>query len=148
MRPSLAALLALLLTAPALAHDDAALDAMATPHGGQMRMAGPYHLELVVGDGELRVHLTDHADRPVSSAGVSGNAIVLSGAKSTLALAPAGDHAVAGKGSFVPTPDMKVVVSLTFPDGKAWQARFTPGARVTQAPAATPGTGGTHQHGH
>ena len=32
----------------AFAHDDATLDATVTPHGGQMRMAGIYHFELVL----------------------------------------------------------------------------------------------------
>lgn len=150
MRLTLAALLALVLATPALAHDDATLDAVATPHGGQLRMAGPYHFELVVGEGQLRVYLSDHADAPVPSQGVSGSAVVLSGAKSTIALAPAGDNLLQGAGAFAPGPEMKVVVSLTFPDGKAWQARFTPWARMQGAesvPATAPAGGhDTHQH--
>ena len=39
---------AALFAAPAFAHDDATLDAMAAPHGGQLRMSGAYHLELVL----------------------------------------------------------------------------------------------------
>lgn len=42
---------AVLLATPAFAHDDATLDAMAAPHGGQLRMSGAYHLELVLGCG-------------------------------------------------------------------------------------------------
>lgn len=147
MHRLLAALLALSLAAPVLAHDDATLDAMATPHGGQMRMAGPYHYELLVGAGQLRVYLTDHGDQPVPSQGVSGNAVVLSGAKSTVALAPAGANLLQGTGEFALTPDMKIVVSLTFPDGKNWQARFTPGARAPGA-AQPAGTKGHEGHGH
>ena len=39
---------AALFAAPAFAHDDATLDAMAAPHGGQLRMSGAGHLELVL----------------------------------------------------------------------------------------------------
>ena len=39
---------ALLGAAGASAHDDAYLDTVAAPNGGQVRMAGPYHYELVL----------------------------------------------------------------------------------------------------
>lgn len=146
MRCPLAALFALALSLPVLAHDDATLDAMATPHGGQMRMAGPYHYELVTTPGELRVYLTDHGDQPVSSKGVSGNAVVLSGTKATVPLAPAGDNLLQGRGDFAVSPDTKVVVSLGFPDGSTWQARFTPGAKTMAAPAAPPAAHHDHRH--
>jgi hypothetical protein len=144
--PAALFVLALCLPAPALAHDDATLDAMATPHGGQMRMAGPYHYELVVAPGELRVYLSDHADQPVPSQGVSGNAVVLSGGKATVPLAPAGDNRLQGRGDFAVAPDMKVVVSLSFPDGGTWQARFTPGAKASAASAAPVAMSHDHKH--
>ena len=37
----------LIIFQPVWAHTDEALDAMSSPHGGQVRAAGPYHLELV-----------------------------------------------------------------------------------------------------
>ena len=43
----------LIMFQPVWAHTDEALDAMSSPHGGQVRAAGPYHLELVAKDGEL-----------------------------------------------------------------------------------------------
>lgn len=150
MRSLTTALIALTLAAPALAHDDASLDARESPHGGQVRMAGPYHYELVVGEGILRVYLTDHADQPVSSQGVSGNAVVLRGGKVSIPLTPAGEHHLEGQGDFESGSDMKVVVSLSFPDGNAWQARFTPWERLQGAQSnegALPTTArGNHQH--
>lgn len=133
MRSLTTALIALTLAAPALAHDDATLDARESPHGGQVRMTGPYHYELVVGERVLQVYLTDHADQPLSSQGVSGSAVVLRGGKVSIPLTPAGEHRLEGQGDFEAGPDMKVVVSLTFPDGDAWQARFTPWERMQQA---------------
>jgi hypothetical protein len=132
--------LALFGSATAQAHDDATLDAMPSPHGGQVRMSGPYHFELVVGQNQLEVYLTDHAMTPVPSTGVRGSAIVLSGDKASIPLAPAGDNRLQGQGSFQAAPEMKVVVSLRFPDDQQWQARFTPWERMhstgaTAAPA-------------
>lgn len=147
MRQTVAAVLALGLSLPALAHDDATLDAMESPNGGQVRMAGPYHYELVLGKNAVSVYLTDHGDQPVPSAGVSGNAIILSGARSTLALSPAGDNRLDGQGEFQIGPDMRAVVSLTFPDGNTWQTRFTPWERMQQAQGAAP-AGEAHSGGH
>lgn len=142
-------LLGLALGAPALAHDDATLDQMPSPHGGQMRMAGPYHFELVPGQDQLRVYLSDHASQPVSSAGVGGNAVILSGgAKASLTLTPGGAHWLDGTGAFQSGPDMKVVVSLSFPDGTTWQARFTPWERMRAQPAAVPAPAASGGHPH
>ena len=51
----LAAVLAapLMLLQPVWAHTSAFLDARPSPHGGQVRAAGPYHLELIAKDGAL-----------------------------------------------------------------------------------------------
>ncbi len=83
--------------AAAFAHDDATLDKMKAPNGGQLRMAGPYHFELLVDknnkeakDSPVTVYLTDHGEKKIPAAGVSG------------------------------------IVSIVFPDKKTEQARFSP----------------------
>jgi hypothetical protein len=140
------ALLALALTAPAFAHDDATLDAMASPHGGQVRTAGSYHFELVLGDNEVAVYLTDHGDVPVSSDGVTGNVIIMSGGRATIPVVSVGESQLAGQGAFNTGPDMKAVVSLTFPDGNTWQARFTPADPSSAQPTATTETTDADEH--
>jgi len=127
------ALLASLGT-PALAHDDATLDAMTTPNGGQLRMAGAYHLELVVvqdsptpRENPVTVYLTDHADQKLPAAGAKGKVTLLSGKQKTeISLSPAGDNKLSGKGSYASSPTLKAIVTITFPDGRTEQARFTP----------------------
>ncbi len=152
MRPTVAALLTLGLSLSpfVFAHDDATLDAMPSPNGGQVRMAGPYHFELVLGDGVVNVYLTDHSDAPVASEGVSGSAIILSGSRATIDLTPSGDSRLDGQGAFEVGPDMRAVVALTFPDGETWQARFTPWERMQTTPSATQqkeaNAGEHHQH--
>lgn len=128
-------LIALALASPlTLAHDDATLDKVHAPNGGQLRMAGVYHFELVVAkegaagkEQPVTVYLTDHADKKIASAGASGTATILAGKqKTTVKLAPAGDNKLAGVGAYASQPDMKVIVSVTFTDKATAQARFTP----------------------
>jgi hypothetical protein len=118
----------------ALAHDDAYLDTQQAPNGGQLRMAGPYHYELVVvkdsrepKENPVLVYVTDHAGNKVSSAGAKGTATLLSGKlKVSATLKPDGDNRLKGFAKYPSTADMKVVVSLAFPGKPAEQARFTP----------------------
>lgn len=132
---------ALLASTAALAHSDEYLDNQKSPNGGQSRMAGVYHLELVVvrdskeaKDNPVVVHVTDHAGTKVMTTGASGMATILAGkTKSTVTLAPDGDNRLKGIGRYASTADMKAIVSISFPGKTAEQARFTPLA----IPAAT-----------
>lgn len=147
--------LALILSAgfgtAALAHDAATLDAMSSPNGGQVRMAGAYHFELVVAKNSptarqnpVAVYLTDHADQKLPAAGARGRVTLLVGREKTeIALTPAGDNKLAGQGVYASLPAMKAIVAITFPDGHTEQARFTP-LMPTKAPPAR----GARHHGH
>jgi len=129
---------ALLAAHPAAAHDERTLDATKAPHGGQLRMAGPHHFELVIDDGAtgstesaVIVYLYNHADAKVPSAGATGSATILSGkGKRVVMLAPDGENRMKGVGRYASTPDMKVAVTITLPGQPAAQARFMPGQRV------------------
>ena len=132
----------------ACAHDEATADKIAGPNGGQLRMAGSYHFELVVAkdskeakDNPVTVYLTNHADQYIPTAGASGTATILAAqSKITVALVPSGDNKLTGIGKYASDPQMKVVVSVTFASAKAEQARFTP-----LLTAAADGHG-DHQH--
>lgn len=146
-----------LLTAAALAfagltfaHSDEYLDTITTPHGGQMRMAGMHHFELVVEQGTLTVYLTDHADQPVASADASGSATVLVGKnRSTIPLTPTGDNRLTGKGEFTLDAAMRVVLSISVAGQPAEQARFTPLApRQVKAVAAEHNHDSADAHHH
>ena len=132
---SVAALLGLTLAAGvALAHDDAYLDTQQAPNGGQLRMAGPYHYELVLAknattaqENPVLVYITDHAGAKILTAGASGNATILAGKlKASTPLQPDGDNRLKGLAKYAATPDTKVVVSVTLAGKPAEQARFTP----------------------
>ncbi len=132
---SAAALVATLLSAgSAFAHSDEYLDTQKAPNGGQQRMAGIYHFELVVAkdskavkDNAVVVYVTDHAGTKIPTAGASGTVTILAGkAKAAVTLAPDGDNRLKGVGKYASTPDMKAVVSITLAGQPAEQARFTP----------------------
>ncbi len=117
----------LIFSQGALAHTDEYLDTQAAPHGGQLRMAGMYHYELVVKANEVTVYLTDHAGAKLAAKGASGTATVLSGkTKASVKLLPTEDNVLKGNSKFGLAPDMKVVVSITLPGQASQQARFTP----------------------
>ena len=124
----------MLASQPLLAHSDEYLDTQKAPNGGQLRMAGPYHFELVVSadnkeaaESTVVVHVSDHAGAKVATAGATGTATILAGKNKTTAnLAPDGDNRMKGSAKYASTPDMKVVVSITVAGKTAEQARFTP----------------------
>jgi hypothetical protein len=125
----------------ALAHSDEYLDTQKTPNGGQQRMAGIYHFELVVAkdskearDNPVIVYVTDHANAKIPTVGASGTVTILAGKqKASVKLVPDGDNRLKGVGKYASTPDMKVVVSVTLAGKPAEQARFTPLAPVAVA---------------
>ena len=122
------------LAATGHAHDDATLDQHPAPSGGQLRQAGAYHLELVVArdasatsPSPVAVYVTDHGGQKIAVAGVKGNATLLGGGtKASIELKPDGDNRLSGTGKYSADPAMKVVVALTFADGKTEQVRFEP----------------------
>lgn len=135
---TVAALTGLFTAIGAYAHSDEYLDTQTAPHGGQLRMAGALHFELVVAksspqaqNNPVVVYVTDHAGTKTSTAGAKGTVTILAGkAKTTINLTPDGDNALKGSGSYASTPDMKAVVSVTLAGQNAEQARFTPLAKA------------------
>jgi len=131
----LAATLALVAgTVPALAHDDATMKLLKSANGGQLRMTGIYHFELVVDknskepkDNPVLVYVTDHAGTKIPTTGATGTVTLLAGKlKSTATLQPDGDNRLKGTAKYASTPDLKAVVSITLANKAPEQARFTP----------------------
>lgn len=122
----------------AVAHDDHAHDGKphehaagdghdhdhAAKHGGIVVHSGHHHLELVLEDGALRLHVTNEDGKPENVDGAKATATVLSGGKTeTVTLAPAGET-LEGSGSFTAEKGATVIVNLTLPDHETEQARF------------------------
>ena len=111
---------------PARAHTDAYFDQMQTAHGGQVRMAGPYHLELVVRGQEVTLYVNDHADDPIVVAEGSAKVIIRSGRRSrwVVVLMPAGDNLLRGTGEFKLGKLNDVSVLIALPGADPQRAQF------------------------
>lgn len=115
-----------LFSAPCFAHDDAYLDSHPTPHGGQVRMAGPYHMEVLTEHSHLRVYVTDHGGAAVSTAGWKAQAIVLAGKqKLHYDLQPAGTNTLLSKDPITRSAPVVMVLTVTPAAGTAQIARYT-----------------------
>lgn len=127
-----------------LAHSNEYLDSVPSPHGGQVRMSGPYHMELMVNTpGELNVYVTDHGNVPQMTAGAEAVAKVKNGKKVVeVKLAPGGENTLKGKGEFVMNAKTEVVVFLKMPGQEPEGFQFTPLKPKTKAGKST-----THQCG-
>ena len=117
----------LMMFQPVWAHTDESLDAMPSPHGGQVRAAGPYHLELVAKGGELVLHVTDHAGQEIHADGGEGKANVQqdkNGSKITVKLEPSQNNMLKGSGDFQVNPETVIVIFVKLPEQDAYAARL------------------------
>ena len=109
--------LCLAMAPAAQAHDDAYLDTVAAPHGGQLRMTGPFHYELVL--------VKD--SKTARNNAITVYVTLLSGkTKVSGALKPDGDNRLTGRARYASTPAVKAIVSITMAGQAPLQARFTP----------------------
>lgn len=150
--PSVAVLCAtMLVSLPAWAHTDESLDAMPSAHGGQVRAAGPYHLELVAKDGQLILHVTDHANNEINTTGGEGKANIQQGKAGSIIkikLEPSQNNLLTGSGEFQVNPETVIVVFVKLPEQDAYAARFTPLKPKTVGTGKKPVGGHGHDHGH
>ncbi|MGG7055441.1 hypothetical protein [Nitrosomonas sp. ANs5] len=134
----------------ALGHTDEYLATVDAPHGGQLRMAGPFHLELVAKDGELELYVTDHMDNEIPTAGGSGKANVFdeTGERLSVPLTPVFGNLMKGAGEFRITPETVVSVFVVLEGYETQGARFTPlASKSTAEESAHEHHGHDHHHG-
>lgn len=123
------ALTLLLCAGATVAHDNRYFDSHPTPHGGQVRMAGAYHVEAVLEQRQLVLYVTDHGDQPQSTAGWHGRATVVNGAEVVrLTLTAVGDNRLHGNMPVSFGADTRMVVLLHPPMAEALQLDYTPAA--------------------
>ena len=140
----------LAVSLPAWAHIDEYFDSVAAPHGGQLRMVGPYHLELVTKDKEITLYVTDHADNKINTDGGLGKATIETGQTRTqIGLHPVGDNMLKGAGVFSVTPDTVIIVFIRLLDQEAHSVRFIPlKPKNTPAEKTQDGTPQTEDRDH
>jgi hypothetical protein len=141
-------------TVPTWAHTDEYFESVEAPHGGQLRMTGPFHMELVAKNGTLTVYVTDHADNPISVDGGLAKANIENGStKTQVNLHPVGSNILGGSGNFSLTPSTVVIVFMKLPNQEGYAARFMPlkpkpdpSEKPQEDPSKT--EGGEHHHHH
>lgn len=143
--------LTLSLSLSAGAHTDEYFESVTAPHGGQLRMTGPFHMELIAKDGDLTVYVTDHADNAISVDGGLAKANIENGSTRTqVNMHPVGNNILRGSGTFSLTPNTVVVVFMKLPNQEGYAARFTPLKPKTdqgdKAPSHTDDAGSHHHH--
>lgn len=146
----------------AYAHDDKYFDSIKSPNGGQTRMAGVYHFELVLAqdsktakENPVTVYVTDHANKGIATKGATATLTLVQGAKkSTVELVPEGENRFVGKATYASTANLKGALTVTMAGKPAEQARFTPFAMVKKASTKPADKGNTkeaehaHEHKH
>lgn len=98
--------------------------AHASRYGGVVQASGELEIELVVKADTLTLYVLDH-DKPLLTAGAKGEATVhAGGARTTVALAPAGDNKLAAQGSFKTGVGVRVAVVVSLPDKREAKLNF------------------------
>ena len=139
-------LLVALVSLGAFAHSNEYLDTLEGEHGGQLRMSGAYHFELVIAPGKVKVYVTDHAWQPIETAGATANLMVtIDGNKNMVSLKPAGINRFEGDGNFTLNEHVTVHLKVTMPNGDAELATFMPLRKKDTKPVDD---GGHDHHKH
>ncbi len=150
-----ATLLAVVMTGATQAHPDAYLDMVIGPNGGQLRMAGAYHFELLVvknspgaKNNALKVFVMDHANTPQTTVGATATLYMVAGQqKTSIDLKPEGANALVGEAIYSSVPDMKVVINVTLPGQSTQTVKFEP-LNPKSAAAKDPVHAVTEAHDH
>lgn len=142
-----------LLSTAAFAHTDEYLDTVVGPNGGQLRMAGAYHFELVLAKdakagapSPVKLYLLDHGNNPQPAKDAKATVLIVSGkAKAKTELTPQGENLLAGSAAYTAAEDLKAVVNISIKTEHGEiteQAMFTPFKPVPAKAEAE------HEHGH
>ena len=108
------------------AHTNEYLDTVGGEHGGMLRMSGPYHLELVVRQGEVVIWLTDHGNAPRSTADIQGELTLFQdGERINVGLESRNENELHGSDPrIVATPNPRAVLTLSPAGESPIQVRF------------------------
>src|SRR5215475_10626586 len=96
-------------------------------HGGDLRLAGPFWLELLVAKGSLTVYVSDRNGTPIDASTAKGSAVIHTDGKSTrVELNPGGGERLVGKGRVKIKRTTMIFVTTVLRGEKAHRAVFRP----------------------
>lgn len=120
-----AALSAVLVATAAPAMAQHSHGAQKGPNGGIVQDVADVHAELVRSGSTVTVTILNESNKPISSKGFSGSALIVTGAdRETVALAPSGDSMLKGEAKKPIAPNAAVTIVLKTASGKSGQAKF------------------------
>lgn len=110
----------------AWAHSNEYLATIKGEHGGMLRMAGNYHFELVIKDGEANVWVTDHGDVPQATKGAVGTLRFVSGKQSfSVSMAPSGSNGLTVKDARIKSQKgLKLILTVSMNGEAPQHTRF------------------------
>lgn len=115
---------ALLAAAPALAQQHSH-GTQKGPHGGVVQDIADVHAELVRSGSTVTVNILDESNKPVSSKGFSGSALIVTGSeRETVTLAPSGDSALKGEAKKPIAPNAAITIVIKTASGKSGQGKY------------------------
>jgi hypothetical protein len=98
---------------------------MKGPNGGPMQDVAGVHAELVLSGNVVTINTFDEGNKPVSSKGFSGQALITSGGgRETVQLAPAGENSLKGETKNPVPSGATVTLVLKNAAGKSGQVKF------------------------
>jgi len=121
--------LALILAAALLAATPAAAQhshgAHKGPNGGVVQDVADVHAELVTSGTTVTVHILNEQNKPASSKGFTGQALIVAGGqRETVVLSPSGDSTMKGEAKAPIAKGASITVVLKTASGKSGQAKF------------------------
>lgn len=95
------------------------------PNGGPMQDVAGVHVELVTTGSTVTVNVFDEANKPVSTKGFSGSALIVAGQdRETVTLAPSGENALKGEAKKAIAAGRSITIVLKTAAGKSGQAKY------------------------
>ncbi len=115
----------------AWSHTDELLDKATSAHGGQTRMAGPYHLEVVVNKDNVDLYVTDHAGTEKDVRHASATATALAGKGLTkLTFVYVSGNQLRASNALSRDEKLQIVVQFKMANETVQQAKFTPFKKI------------------
>ena len=113
----------LLSCGPALAQHKH--EAQKGPNGGLMQDVAGVHAELIKNGATLKLNIFDESNKPVSTKGFSGSALVVSGSdRETVTLTPSGENALSGEAKKPVGPGASITVIVKTGAGRSGQVKY------------------------
>ena len=112
---------------PDSAYPNASVQSPRPAHGGDLRLAGPFWLELVVAKGSLTLYVSNRSGTPIDASNGKGSAVIHTDGKSArIELKPGGDDKLVGRGRVKVKRTTVMFVTVALRGEKAHKAVFRP----------------------